>query len=603
MTRGRLVASSRRGSTLTVALLLVSGAALMSVITLQRGLQQWQLQAASSEQKLAFYMAEAGLADAFDDLRSGGSGNIGTKEVPATYGSGAFWVESVEDEDQVVFIESTGLFQTTAVRLSQAVQKPKLPIGEYGFFGEGGVVVGENVTISLREGAGEEEEVVEEPPVDETPTRTRIALPVYPTYGLLDLPLLGSDGGIDLQTGVSVLGDAIPGPGGLVTQVVGSLLSGSSLPEEVHRTLPAIAMPVLDSKPNLSVAANTTQTLATGTHGYGTITVAGRGVLTIEGPASIAVSSLIVQRGGKLSLDTSGGPVHFYVEDFFGLDTNSLVENTSGDASDAIFVIEASATADHDGDGTDEEPVEWLTTRAMTAAIYAPNAKVTVPVGATFQGCITALELEIGDDCNLVYDERTRDVDIRGRDYVILSWRTIEIPPDVLKDVRRDLVATAVARGDTPQPAATSRIPATDTFSFTTPEGDTLTYRGNALSDLTAKVVDAVVPAVVKVAEVPEFTSYEKDTGEDRADPEALFQAAFRTLCGYVPTEWATYLRAGTIPTADYQAVYTDGILIEPFRTALKDPALRADLIGYVAASDQPAITKRFLAAAIGLYP
>src|SRR5690606_38942522 len=101
---------------------------------------------------------------------------------------------------------------------------------------------------------------------------------------------------------------------------------------------------------------------------------------------------------------------------------------------------EASATADHDGDGVDEEPIEWISTKPMTAAIYAPNAKVTVPAGTSFLGAISALELVIGDDCTLVLDERTADVDIRSRDYVILSWRTLDIPPADLADIRKDLV-------------------------------------------------------------------------------------------------------------------------------------------------------------------
>jgi hypothetical protein len=594
--------AAQRGSTLSMALLLVMSAALVSVVTLQRGLQQWKSQATSSAEKLAFYMAEAGIADAIDDVRSGGSGNIGTQELPAVYGSGAFWVETVKDSHGVVHITSTGLYDGTSHRLSQALHKPELPIGDYGFFGSAGVNVGENVTIDSL--AVEEEK----PPVDEsggTSPVQRIALPSAPPVAQLSgLNLLGSDGTIELLGGTEVLGSVLAGPKARIENLYGAVVSGSTLPDDVSHTLPELSMPVTTSTAALTVASNTTRTLATGVHEYGAMKVNGRGKLTIVGPASVSVSSLIVMGGGVVVLDTTNGPVHFYVESHLGLRSSARITNSSGDASDAVFLVNARGAANHDSVADLEEPVEWQTALAFCGVVYAPYAAITLPAATVFQGAINALQLTIGDGSHLTFDPRVLDLDLRSRDYQFLSWRVLEIPGEEKTALRRDVVKEAAERGDTLLAPSAARIAATTEFRVRGDDGEEYTYKGTSLTDLTRVTVDAVLPVVVEVAKVPEFAEYTDDSTELRNTPEANFKEAYVTMLRYIGDRaWQDALETGVIPPRAVTAVEGNGILIEPFRSALKDTSVRADLDAYLAASWLPLTSKRFLDELIDLCP
>jgi hypothetical protein len=596
--------ASQRGSTLSMALLLVMSAALVSVVTLQRGLQQWKDQATSSSEKLAFYMAEAGLADAIDDVRSGGSGNIGTSELPAAYGSGAFWVETVTDAHGVVHVTSTGLYDRTAHRLTQAIRKPRLPLGDYGFFGSAGVSVGEDVTIEALDLGGEEAAGSGGQSGGTTPG-VRIALPEPPPVAQLGgLNLLGSDGAIELLAGSEVLGSVLAGPDALIDNVYGALVSGSMLPTDVVHALPDIAMPVVSNTAGLTLAQNSSVSLGATTHEYGAIFLNRRSRLTIVGPASLYASTLIVENGAVLALDTTNGPVHLYVDKHLGLRAGSKVTNSSGDASDAVFLVNARGAANHDAVADDEEPVEWFTTQPFVGTLYAPYASVAIPADVSFQGSINALKLSIGDRSHMLFDPRVLDVDLFARDYEFLSWRVLEIPAEEKARLRRDILREARERGDTlPAPAA-ARIAATDEFRVLGEDGREYTYRGTSLADLTRVVVDAVLPDEVKVSEVPEFDEYEDDSATERGTVEENFKVAYYTMLRYIgDATWRDALETGDLPADVVTAIRTNDTLVEPFRSALSDPSVRADIEAYLASSWLPMNSKRLLQAAIDLYP
>jgi len=599
-----------------MALTVVSGAAMISVLTLQRGIAQWKNQSAASSQKLAFYYAEAGLAESLDALRAGSSGNVGTLEIPAVFGDGAFWVEALEDEHGVVHLTSTGLHGPTAYRLTQSVHKPKLPLGDYGFFGQHGVELGDGVVVSLLDvqdegggdagdGAGEEDGGLL------GGVLRRIALPAPVVVQEDEQPLLGSNGTIQLGFLTQVLGPALPGPGAVVENLLGALLGGSTVPAPEIRDLPELSMPVTDTDATLALGARQQLTLAPGTHEYASMSVSSRSVLTIQGPSSVFVDDLRVGTLGTLAFDTTGGAVHVYVGDLLWVAGSSRVTNSSGDASDLVILVDGRGTRDRDGDGEEdvEGPVLWETAQPMVGALYAPYASVTLPDNASWTGGITALELVVGDDAALTLDPRILEVELLAKRYHFMSWRVVEIPPAERRAIAGGLVRAAIARGDTPPAAAAARIQATNEFRIRTDDGEVVTYRGNLLSDLTQAVVDAVLPAEVKVERVPPFADYEKET-EDSDDASVMrFKRAYNAMLeaigdsGGSADRWAAALETGNIPANVVQSVHTDGDLIEPFRTALASPALREELWTNGPRAPLPAASKRLLAALISLFP
>lgn len=615
---------------MVLALTLVSGAALISVLTLQRGLTQWKNQAASSSQKLAFYYAEAGIAEAMDALRSGGSGNVGTMEMPAMYGDGAFWVEALMDENGCYHLTSTGLHGPTAYRLSQTVHKPQLPIAKFGFFGQYDVDLGDGVTVAMLGqpgGSGPPAPPPDDPPPAEPPPaeppaapagargagrgKRPIALPTPVVAGDEPQPLVGSNGRIGLGLGAHVHGPCVPGPGDAVENLFGSPIDGTTVPAEEMRTLPEIAMPMSDTTATLTLAPSQQYTLPSGTHAFEAITLSSRGTLTVEGPSSLFVNDLRVPSLGTLAFDTTNGAVHVYVGDFLWVAPASRVTNSSGDASDLIFLVDGRGTRDRDGDDPEdvEGPVLWETARPMVGGLYAPYAMVVLPPGSNWTGSIAAMELCVGDGSTLTFDPRVLDVDLVAKRFHFLSWRVMEIPPEDRRMIVKDLVRQAIARGDTPPAAAAARIDATNEFRIRTDEGAVMTYMGEKLSDMTQESVDAVLPAKVEVEEVPAFSEYEKEYQDADDATTVAFKRAYNamlesiTKSGGAAERWAAALETGKLPADVVQSIGTDGVLVEPFLSALSSPALREAMAATIVSAPLPAASRRLIYNAINLFP
>ncbi|MCP3919251.1 MAG: hypothetical protein GY711_27240 [bacterium] len=128
----------RRGSALVTALIVVSAVAALAAAVLQvsgaltRSLHQ------EVENTRAFYLAEAGLNEAYQALRVGRRGQIGSEEAPAAFGQGLLWVDATELDDTRVRFESTGVCGRGRATLALVVEPLELPLG---FFSEEDLVV------------------------------------------------------------------------------------------------------------------------------------------------------------------------------------------------------------------------------------------------------------------------------------------------------------------------------------------------------------------------------------------------------------------------------------------------------------------------------
>lgn len=619
---------SRRGSTLASALVLVALAALVSALALQRGIDSWRLQSASTEQKIAFYMAEAGIAEARDDLARGGSGNIASRTLPAEYGSGAFWVETVTDEHRVSYITSTGLCGGTASRLSQAVRRPPLPLAEFGFFGRYGVTLGEGTVV--REyvpdegGEGTGGEGIIEEVEDLLPPglggnagansngglggllggKEKIALPEAPFVGASATVLVGSDAGIELGSGATVAGAALPGPEHVVLVASGAAISGSTLPERDARELPAIAMPLDERTGGLVCLPAVTNSLPSGTHALTTVSIAPLATLTIVGPASVSIERLGVGATGALVADTSDGPVHLYVARALSVGLDARVGASNGDASSFVVLVGGRGDADTDDDGVLEPPVVWSSSADACLALYAPNSAVDVPSGTHWIGGIAAQSLRVGDHALLELDSRLREVAIESRDRRLMAWRVLEIPAAEKAVLRRDVVKEARERGDTlPCPCA-ARVPATEEFLFETPEGEKLVYRGTSLVDLTLAKVATVLPPAVDVEVVPPFAKYSEDDIEEVDDVvSAEFQNAWDYAASNLLPEHLKALETGAFPPGVWTAVVDNGVSVEPYAKVFNDPNVREGLEAELAGSWLPTNSKTFIEAVLANGP
>ncbi|QDU83371.1 hypothetical protein Pla163_04700 [Planctomycetes bacterium Pla163] len=605
-------APSRRGSSLALALLLVTAAALVATLTVQRGLQQWQRQEASSAQKQAFYMAEAGLSEAIDALRSGGSGNVGTRETPALFGSGGFWVETVVDDHDVARVTSTGLYDGHAYRLSQAVTRPHLPLADEGFFGRHGVEVGAGTRV---------EYVASDASQEATPNAGSqapgvlggllgglgqgIALPQAPSEDATVPAVLGSDGSIALGAGANVAGSALPGPEGSVDLANGSEVSGSLVPERDPRLLPPIALPqVEDREPAVWPAALDLE-IEGGARGFEPITVGTGRTLRLVGPLALVTENLAVRPGGRLEVDTTNGAVHVYVERQLAIDFGATVANTTGDPSRFVVLVDGSLGDDLGGDGDADDAVAWADPQSVQLALYAPNSNVHLPDQIHWRGGVVARTLAVGAAAVLELDQRVEDVRIEGRDLVALAWQVVAIPGPERTELARDPLAIARREGRLLPDAAAARVPADDLFAFENEDGETFTYAGASLLDLSLATVGAVLalPADALGA-VPVFAAYGADHSKALAPlASQRFDHAWKYALGNLPADWVAALETGAIPPAAWNAVVNQGQLVEPIASVFGDPSVRGDIAAHLSDAGQHPATAQFLLAALDLLP
>ena len=120
---------ARRGGALVLALIVavtVAGAAAaMLYFTMHFARRQ---QNAVHDQR-AFYLAEAGLSEAYQAIVTGQSGQIGNRGAPAASGDGLLWVDADPQMDGTVRLDSTALVGFGRSSLSMVVQRSENPLG------------------------------------------------------------------------------------------------------------------------------------------------------------------------------------------------------------------------------------------------------------------------------------------------------------------------------------------------------------------------------------------------------------------------------------------------------------------------------------------
>ncbi len=79
----------------------------------------------------AFYVAEAGLAEAFNAVRMGRSGQMGSIQEPAKYGGGLVWVDATSSESDQISLVATGFWGQGRATLSYTILPQELKLGVF----------------------------------------------------------------------------------------------------------------------------------------------------------------------------------------------------------------------------------------------------------------------------------------------------------------------------------------------------------------------------------------------------------------------------------------------------------------------------------------
>lgn len=439
LAKSRVVAASRRGSAMIAALLVVFAVATLSMIHIQLDLSKAREQRAAVDTKRAFYMAEAGLAEAFNGIVSGKSGNVGTPDEPARFANGIFFATAHEEGLGRVTLTSTGLCGAGRATLSIVVERTSSSVASLGFFGDDMVSIESDAIVDsydsrLGKYAGSLLQVGEP-----LPSGARVGSNQSLTVG-------GSSGA------TVVYGDARPGPSGVVVRGRNTTISGTTAPFLTASTLAPIVVPTYPAQGSLATSLlKPLLSVPAGERAYDELRVSSATKMVVAGPARIVVGKLVVEALGELAIDASAGPVQIHVTEWLGLKPGSKLATGIADPRSVSLLVSADTVADHDGDGSVDQPVVLGATGSFQGTIYAPGAEVAIPNTLRVFGAVSADRLTVKAGARLHFDvsllESGDDEDGLPR---LVGWRLVELPNVPVVKLRYDALKSLLQSGVTP---------------------------------------------------------------------------------------------------------------------------------------------------------
>ena len=394
----------REGSVLVAALVvvLVVGALAAGMFQMTSAVTRRQNQAV--DLKEAFYLAEAGLAEAVAGVAVGKSGNVGSEAEPAVFGSGLFWVEAEELGAELVRLECTAMQGGASVTLAHVVRRGKESVGLLGVFSDEALLALPGTLIDAFDSS---------------------AGPYAPDSGLRGR--VGSNESITLEGTAElptvVQADVAPGPTGTLTLEGDVRLSGTTDPALAVTELPAITPPSFELQPGTTHVSGVPLVVNPGGLALEFLHVGAESEVILEGPLQLVVGELTLAPGGELSFETTGGAVEVTVLDDLQLASGSTV-STSGSDPAAVTLQLAGETA---------APVELAASAAFHGVFYAPLAEVHVAQTFEVFGALVGKKLVFTGPGRVHFDTYLIELGERAAKPEHVSWRIVELSSELVE--------------------------------------------------------------------------------------------------------------------------------------------------------------------------
>ena len=439
MIRRQPIQSRKSGSSLVLALVVVMTMVAVSASFFQVSSSITRRQVQAIDQKKAFYLAEAGIAEAFAAIQIGKTGVIGSPLEPALFGDGLFWVTTTDHDNGLHTIEATGMVGGARTVLSIVVGEGENSVAALGLFSTGDLEIPAGSLIdSYDSSLGDY--VPPPPPTLDGPilgitsggsgTSGGLTLESYEVVQKGSLTLY-SDIGLDTGARVSsngditvketslrqteVYGDVRHGPNESLSTTGDPLITGSTSPLATSVALPGVAVPPGVQEPGIFHSSATPLVLPPGNHDLAFIDVDADAQVTIEGPATVVVEDLHVETRGELVFDTSGGPINVIVTDDLGFDWNSFVSQTSTDPTRLVIQVAGDTRADFRGRGE------------IYGLIYAPEAETVVGRHTEIFGSVVASSLDLLGPNKIHFDLALAEKSLIEGVPQYEAWRIVEM--------------------------------------------------------------------------------------------------------------------------------------------------------------------------------
>ncbi len=428
------------------ALAVVVTVSMLVACLLQLSQSLTRQQVVSVDNKRAFYIAEAGLSEALYGLRLNKTGAVGTSEIPAKFGDGFFWVESVDQGSEKIKLDSVGMAGQGRFALSITVQRTSMGVGSLGIFAASGLSIDRGTYIdgydsilgsyAAQKAAGKGGKGGKGLGGKGLGGKGLGGLGLGAPPPLEPQPLAKVGANVDVvMTGtasepVVVDGDVTPGSAHSVLQSGVVSISGSTTPRDQAVDLPPIDVPGhLDPKGDLMVAAGTTLVLTAAQGQYGKIVVPPSAKLEILGPAEIAVSNLTVEQGGGLHFDASNGAIEVYVTNQLWIQAGATMSGVETPSTDTSLLVAAGDWSDRDGDSVLDPPADLRAQGRFFGTIYAPKSPLTLVSGFELFGGVVAESLTVEPSAQLHFDLALMEPSGEASGLpTLLSWKIVELP-------------------------------------------------------------------------------------------------------------------------------------------------------------------------------
>lgn len=398
---------SRRGAAVMTVLVAVGVLGTLSMAVLSSVNSSFKLNKTAKDDVGALYLAEAGLAIAVDDLRKGGTGSVGLNEQRLDFGGGDLWVETTDLGSGMVSITSTGVQGRSASRVELVLSATSNSFYSWGAFGDLGLTMDSNAHVdsyNSSEGAYSADAGSGNDSYDSSDGN------------------VGANGNVELDSNSLVFGNAVPGPTGSVILNGSSGVSGSTTPNTAIVDLPAIDFPTTVSTGDWMPSGNVT--LASGDHAFDTFVLDGNSTLIITGPASILCENMFVQSNSSILVDTTLGPVEFYVHGDFVMNSNTTISAQNGVPGDLALFLNTNNIVDPDVN-VDLDYVDFDSNAVLYGTVYAPNAHVEINSNFELYGSLVGKSVHLDSNSYVHFDEALMDAGdgAAGADYLRVSWR------------------------------------------------------------------------------------------------------------------------------------------------------------------------------------
>lgn len=434
------MAGARRGSALVMAVVVMGTLLVLSSAFLRLGVTSSNQHGAALDQSRAFYVAEAGIAEAGLALRMGKSGNVASQAQPGTYADGLVWVTAVDLGDSDYQLDSIALCNSgrAAVRAVVHAELNGEPV--YAVTSDLPLIVGSNVMVDSYN-----------PNFGSYASQPKVKIPPHNDFVVKTKGTVGSNQGISLATNDRIYGDAIPGPGATITGLGGNTFAtGSTLPALQPVPMPPVVVPPIPVTSLVKlINKNDTpaqRTIGPGDFHYGALTIGNQAGLTIKGPAKVVLDAFLSSSGCSMNIDATSGPVEVYFTGAATFVSNMDVTSNSPTAQSVTFNF-ASAL-----------PIDLRSNATFIGMMYAPLATMKVSSNWIVYGSVSARQVQLASNTQLHFDETLLAKKISaGSILTIKSWQRIPLPAAILGHERKDpYVVLGVTEG--------SLSPASDSY-------------------------------------------------------------------------------------------------------------------------------------------